>query len=285
MISFKIIAQNWREFPDEAAALLDEALPFAQKAVELDPESALANTVLAILRQVGMDWIGGEQGHSAAMALLLDDATVSQYAAMLMRAGRSADARTRLDEAESYDRLGQTWAQPYYVDLAQEKIAEAKERVAGASGNFKLQSNLEIALNEGDTEEVKAAIRALPKTGISNVALYAPVLSDFDSPDRVLDTLLAVYADPDTRWPTMYHDIALLAAYFGDAEFALQVLEKEMRHTPVRFGSLWHPIMSEVRRLPAFKEFVTDVNLVAYWRAYGWADACHPLGAEDFECL
>ena len=43
--------------------------------------------------------------------------------------------------------------------------------------------------------------------------------------------------------------------------------------------------MSEVRRLPAFKELVADLNLVEYWRTYGWADACHPLGENDFKCL
>jgi hypothetical protein len=43
--------------------------------------------------------------------------------------------------------------------------------------------------------------------------------------------------------------------------------------------------MSEVRRLPEFKDLVTELNLVEYWRTYGWADACRPLGDDDFECL
>ena len=29
---------------------------------------------------------------------------------------------------------------------------------------------------------------------------------------------------------------------------------------------------------------ITDLNLVAYWRASGWADLCRPLGDDDFEC-
>ncbi len=44
-------------------------------------------------------------------------------------------------------------------------------------------------------------------------------------------------------------------------------------------------MMSEVRQLPGFKESVTDLNLVAYWRASGWADLCQPLGDDDFECI
>jgi hypothetical protein len=37
--------------------------------------------------------------------------------------------------------------------------------------------------------------------------------------------------------------------------------------------------------LPGFKKLVTDLNLVAYWRASGWADLCQPLGDDDFECI
>jgi hypothetical protein len=43
--------------------------------------------------------------------------------------------------------------------------------------------------------------------------------------------------------------------------------------------------MSEVRQLPEFKKLVGDLNLVEYWRTYGWADACVPLGDDDFECF
>jgi len=62
------------------------------------------------------------------------------------------------------------------------------------------------------------------------------------------------------------------------------VKAEEVRNTPVRQGALWYPVMSEVRQLPEFKKLVTDINLVAYWRAYGWADLCRPLGNVDFEC-
>jgi hypothetical protein len=30
--------------------------------------------------------------------------------------------------------------------------------------------------------------------------------------------------------------------------------------------------MSEVRRLPEFKKLVAELNLVEYWRAYGWLE-------------
>jgi hypothetical protein len=76
----------------------------------------------------------------------------------------------------------------------------------------------------------------------------------------------------------------MVAAYFGDPQFALKVKGEEIRTGPTRLSSVWYPVMSEVRQLPEFKKLVTELNLVEYWRAHGWADACRPLGEDDFEC-
>ena len=76
----------------------------------------------------------------------------------------------------------------------------------------------------------------------------------------------------------------MAAAYFGDPQFALKVKGQEVRNGVVRLHAIWYPVMSEVRQLPEFKDFVTELNLVEYWRTYGWADACRPLRDGDFEC-
>jgi hypothetical protein len=107
----------------------------------------------------------------------------------------------------------------------------------------------------------------------------------FDSPERVLSTLRATCADKGSWWPSKLHDIALLAAYFGDQELSLQTIGEELHLSSVRLHEVWYPVMSEVRKLPGFKALVTDLNLVEYWRAIGWADLCRPLGDGDFECF
>ncbi len=101
----------------------------------------------------------------------------------------------------------------------------------------------------------------------------------------VLSQLRATYADNGSRWPSKLHDIALLAAYFDYRELALQAIGEEVRLSSFRMHALWYPVMSDVRQLQGFKELVTDLNLVEYWRASGWADQCRPLGDEDFECI
>ena len=77
------------------------------------------------------------------------------------------------------------------------------------------------------------------------------------------------------------------AAYFGDPEFALQLLQGIPLQEPdwMRGVTLWRPVMRNVRTLPAFKDLVRDMGLVDYWRATGnWGDFCRPVGADDFEC-
>ena len=97
--------------------------------------------------------------------------------------------------------------------------------------------------------------------------------------------LREVYSDEKLYWTRKLHDMAMVAAYFDDPQFALKVKGQEVRKSSARLAALWYPIMSEVRQLPEFKQLVTDLNLVEYWRTYGWADACKPLGENDFTCM
>ena len=43
--------------------------------------------------------------------------------------------------------------------------------------------------------------------------------------------------------------------------------------------------MKPMRQLPGFKDLVTKIGLVHYWRTTGnWGEFCHPVGKDDFEC-
>jgi TolB-like protein len=292
-LGLKTAGTQWISNPEEAPEIKERAYAFVLRAVELDPESALSTSLLGTVLYARKDWIRGEAAHLRALSLLSDRRNLSQYGYLLMRTGRSAAALEQWEKAEAVEPLG---GRPVgfrvYVALAQGRFADAREVLAWSAETQKRRQSrrigpnrLSIALNEGDSEDIKATIAAMPPTAISTTALYSPVLSVFDSPEMVLSTLRATYADNGSRWPSKLHDIALLAAYFGDPEFALQTIGEEARNTDVRFQAVWYPMMSEVRQLPGFKELVTDLNLVAYWRASGWADLCQPLGDDDFECI
>jgi TolB-like protein len=276
----------WDASPDQVSEIIDRAYQLVLRAVELNPESAVAQSRLAIIRHAQFDWIGAEQASTRAIELLADRPILEMYAFVLQRNGRTAYAQRQYGIATTLEPLGgRPPRQAWHANVAQGRFAEAKEFVNSQQGIDRFEDIPDIAFNERDPEALKAAIQAMPKTMAAVIGLYAPVLAEFDSPERVLSIVRDVYRDENLQWPRKLHDIAMVAAYFGDPQFALKVKGEEVRATTIRMAALWYPVMSDVRQLPGFKELVTELNLVEYWRTYGWADACMPLGENDFTCI
>ena len=276
----------WNASPDKASEILDRAYSLVLQGVQLNPESAVAQSRLAMVRTARLDWIGGEQGFRRAIELLADRPIVATYGNVLLRNGRTAYAQKQYAIAVALESLGgRPVGLAWHASVAQGRFAEAKEISNWQDAANRIENNLDIAFNERDPEALKAAIKAMSKTNVAAISLYAPVLAEFDSPERVLSILRDVYLDEKLQWPRKLHDIAMVAAYFGDPKFALKAKGEEVRAHASRLAAVWYPVMTEVRQLPEFKKLVTELNLVEYWRAYGWADACKPLGDNDFTCI
>ena len=285
-LGHRTLSSMWGSNLDHASETRDRAYALALHAVQLNPESAAAQRSLAMIRGAGFDWIGAEQGLTRAIELLADRSNVGTYASTLLRTGRTTHAQKQYAIAVALEPLGgRPVRMSWHASLAQGRLAEAKEISDWPGVANRIENYLDIALNERDREGLMAAIQAMPKTNIAVISLYAPVLVEIDSPERILSMLRDVYRDENLQWPRKSHDIAMVAAYFDDPQFALKVKGQEVRASTVRLHTLWYPIMSDVRQMPQFKELVTDLNLVEYWRAYGWADACRPLGDDDFTCM
>ena len=52
----------------------------------------------------------------------------------------------------------------------------------------------------------------------------------------------------------------------------------------MRLAKLWHPLWAPARKTERFKAVLRKFGAVDYWRARGWPDLCHPVGANDFAC-
>jgi TolB-like protein len=295
----RILGELWDAGPGESEAILERAHSLALRGAELDPESANVQSVLALIQMIRFDFIGSEEGHARAISLVGDRGMIERYALMLVRTGRTAYAQERMSTAMAQEPLGgRPPAFAWHASLAQGRFEEAQERSDWQLGADTIENNLDIAFNKDDPEALKAAIRAIPEANLSNdgperrdqqlnrsfTHLFEPLIAEFDSPEQVFSILQDVYQDESLQWTRKLHDIAMSAAYFGHHEFALEVKTAEVRNAPLRMSAVWYPAMAEVRQLPEFKEFVSEFNVVEYWRAYGWADYCEPLGDADFRC-
>ena len=286
MLAFRVLSNVWDVDVDRAPEVVERAHTLAAEGVRLDPESAISHAALAWVRAHQFDWIGAEQSNARAIELLADGPTTAMRALFLTRSGRSLEAEEQYFLAVELDPLdGRPHGQLWHVYLAQGRLAEAQEVSNWQTGINIIENNLDIAFNKDDPDALKAAISSMPETNLSYINLYAPILQNIDSPSQVLTLIRDVYGNESLQWPRKLHDIAMAAVYFGDPEFALQVKREEVLINPTRLSALWYPVMSAVRELPAFKDFVAQINLVEYWRAYGWADSCTPLGDNDFSCI
>lgn len=283
-LGLTIASTMWKNPPEEAPGILDRALPILHRATELRPDSAYAYSLLATANYGRMKWNQTEQYYDKALAIARDGGTLRHYGNMLMRSGRSEAAIGAYDEAAEADRYAATIGDlQLNAYLSLERYSEA-----GSLASQRPRSNsfdYLLALNLDDVEGIRAAIKAFPVEFPLVSEIGIPLLKIIDSPDEALDLLKSVYADTDNVWPSKYHDIALLAAYFGDPEFSLKVFSPEVRLTAIRFGALWYPVMSEVRQLPEFHELMEEIGLVEYWRTHGWSSHCQPLEDDEFRCF
>ena len=98
---------------------------------------------------------------------------------------------------------------------------------------------------------------------------------------EALSEVRKMAADPAVS-PFNKLNLVTWSAALGDPQLALDIYRKIEINL---FITLWHPVLSDMRRLPGFKTVMLDAGLVDYWRTTGkWSDFCHPVGEYDFEC-
>ena len=112
-----------------------------------------------------------------------------------------------------------------------------------------------------------------------------PLLVLMCDADRGVAMVRADYANATIAQGKSVAAAGLLAAHFGDRDLAAEAFGKALLSDPVWLQFAWIPTMEPVRRHPRFKEVMTEMNLVAYWRATRWPEHCRPLGERDFECF
>lgn len=281
----RIASTMWRNPPEGVPDIVERAYRHVAQAVELDPQSSQARTDFATITYVSAAWNEAEESYTQALSLRRNTYSLGHYANMLMRTGRSTRSREIHREREDMLRLPEQHpALRINVDIALGRLDLARQRAAIMGAEASRFTMLTIALNEDSLDNIQAAIDELPRNTPDYRELFGPIRDMLESRDTALSFLKKLAGNSQIWWPHKYVEIALVAAYLGDPELALSVFESELYDTRIRYGALWFPVMADVRRLPKFKSFVIEVNLVDYWKRHGWPDFCGPRGEEDFVC-
>jgi hypothetical protein len=89
------------------------------------------------------------------------------------------------------------------------------------------------------------------------------------------------------RLPVLEGELGFVYAYVGAPERVLDFPERTVQlglASGNGVSALWDPQNAAIRKTARFKALVRANGLVDYWKARGWPDLCHPVGADDFTC-
>ena len=282
-----------QEVPSRSREWRRIAVDAADRARKLTPEAPLVLEWDARLRADRGSW-----GEAAAFyETRLPEISVKNgdykaeafYAGRFMwQVGRSADAIRYLERARAVDpfdavvalELGDAYADAGFPEAASKEF----DRGLTLNGyrDAMIGFSLVAALATNSRDEIERRVALLGADG--------PHIA----PARFLDDFAAGAADvrrhaanespfPDVVTPLV---LAHWAAYYGDPDTALALLRgipRDLNSGEIA-QTLWRPVFRNMRKLGGFKNLVTDLGLVDYWRRYGWSDFCRPAGERDFAC-
>jgi TolB-like protein len=211
---------------------------------------------------------------------------------LLMRVGRVREALPLLEAYKARDPLnpGRSVALVNAYSASGNASAAYSElkRVYGASEGppttMGRLTAMQLALDGRDrTLLVRALDDGIVNERLLKVNFYAPIKERLDKPDEAL-AFLRPWVTPQQGVQGLIGS-AMFLGYFGDPDSALKAITFLSQRSGLGVGgAIWSPSSRDMRKLPAFKNYVRDTGLVDYWREYGWGDFCKPTTGDDFEC-
>jgi TolB-like protein/DNA-binding winged helix-turn-helix (wHTH) protein len=269
--------------PPHRADMVRDATREAQRALELDPNSDDAHAALGIMACQRFDWTACVGETRAALALAPTDAqTRVQYTYVLAFLGYREQALQQAETAWYSDPLN------YWVNFSRARILDTLGRHDEAQHYFDTMSALDpAAAQRMSYGRCYNAIWRHDLYAARNAAAQIPEGSGYRASHQAL---IEALADP-SRWPSADASIAASEAATGrynlvrlfaphiDAPAALAAFEDHQRRAISTYSlALWQPEYAQLRRDPAFQDYLRRTHTLDYWRAAGWPPQCKPDG-------
>ena len=287
------IAWQHENYPsDQARELMIRARKLVIHAIEVNPDLARAWARLSAHNRVLGDWSSAVEAGQRAAELAPGD--------IRMQSSIIFGALGHVREIITITELGkQIWPLSYganqvlaefYVQVGRYDDARATlEKSESQSPVVKpgvIKRRLFIALSERKPTDIRKYLGQYADVKPTAGPMIQLALEEFKSSPTEIVRDLRRYFEETSDMPSQGRVImAGLATYYGDPEFALEVMKEELSLSTFRVRRLWYPFFSDMRRLQGFNDLITEFGLEAFYRTYGWPDYCRPLGDDDFECF
>ena len=288
-LSYGVLAQRTAS-PEESARYFEKMETTAERAVELDPNEWQCQNSLVWALFAKNDWLGADQAFRKAVSLAEETGGNMgfQYATYLETLGRYDRAIKYFYELRDSDPLSREvsgFLQNGLIIAGRYEDAKAEQQRMGNPGTgLDMLKTYGFAwyIRRGEADVVRKAMAAFPEE--SSLNGFSKV---FDSREPALAFIREWFNSPGFKARGELVFYSHYAGYYGDNELAITLTRKAYLNPG--WGSyfvMWAPTLSEVRRTPAFKQFLRDLGFVELWRKTGeWNDYCHPVGDDDFECI
>jgi TolB-like protein len=270
---------------------IDEAV---ERCTSLAPDLWTAHEMRANQLELAYDWVGAERANARSMALApptMREPVVSR-AHQLAIVGRVGEAIPFAREAARVEPLAPNTLQGLLDLVGGSDEAEAEYQrtlrlpISQPLNHYWAVARSMMLRNHGQVRERLV----LCAEHFGGVSFFGAALEMFDEPTRFVAWLSKNIEDGpglDSLGINKNLFLGYLAAYVEAPELVLRAWRAMSRDLlGVQILRIWHPLFAEVRKLPGFKDLVSDFNLPTYWRTTGeWGEFARPVGADDFEIL
>jgi adenylate cyclase len=284
LASAYVVLPGYTEEKDDERQIMPMAEAAARQALSIDPKIGEAHAVLAQLNAQRGDLLDAESGFFFAISLEPNEPTPHHwYSLLLARVGRLQQALEQARRAQELDPTSAILAANLanmHLLLGDDEQALRFSRQAAELGFDKLQSGVEstVAVRRGQWEEAKrlmAEQEHLP----DEIRAFIPRFVDALADPKLRPEVVAGMRSID---PAVMSQDELIGSYImlGAVDVAYDLIFDALDRDPKAWTKGWDTTIAwgkdgtAFRQHPRFAELARRMDLVDYWKQYGFPDGC-----------
>jgi len=281
-VAFGLPVETARQLVQSA---LDKAEMAAREAIRLDPKHANGYAALAFAQAMRRRWVEADGLFQKALALDTNDTEILDVYSQMLLAGSG-----RLKEALGVRERMRT-LEPF-VPIYNTVTADIMRTGGDAKAAIPILESLSADGPAGATRTYYLA-EAYASAGrykeAADALLKLPPRSDAErgSSQETARLLRSAPANVNVQALPALPENEYFYSFFGAPERSVETAERGIAVNyahRVSLAPLWDPVNASLRKTERYRTILRNLGLVEYWRAKGWPQFCHPVGADDFAC-